>query len=189
MPTQTEALTNRTPPFRVRELVCIYRSARDGEGRIVQVASLVLADPRAAVRTLAPLLAGLPVETFGVACLSIRHRLLAWHVVSRGTRDCTTVSIPDVFVPACVTPGTIGLIVAHNHPSGDPTPSADDVALTDRLGSAGNLMGLTLLDHLIVGDEGRFYSFSETGLIGRSSPTRFVNAVPDVRGTASLNEG
>jgi len=189
MHTQTETLTNKTPRFRVRELVCIYRSAREAEGRIIQVASLALADPRAAVRILAALLAGLPVETFGVACLSIRYRLLSWHVVSRGTRDCTAVSIPDVFVPAFVTPGTIGLIVAHNHPSGDPTPSADDVDLTDRLGSARNLLGLRLLDHLIVGDEGRFYSFSETGLIGRSSPTRFVNAVPDLHGTASLNAG
>src|SRR5438045_8101181 len=109
MQTHTQALTNRTPRFRVRELVCIYRPARDGEGRILPVASLALSDPRAAVRTLAPLLAGLPVETFGVACLSIRHRLLAWHVVSRGTRDCTAVSIPDVFAPAYVTPGTISL--------------------------------------------------------------------------------
>jgi DNA repair protein RadC len=189
MQTQTEALTNTTPRFRLRELVCIYRPARDGEGRILQVESLALADPRAAIRTLAPLLAGLPVETFGVACLSIRYRLLAWQVVSRGTRDSTVVSIPDVFVPAYVTPGTVGLIVAHNHPSGDPTPSADDVALTDRLRSAANLLGVRLLDHLIVGDEGRFYSFSQTGLIDGTSPTRFVNAVPDVRGTASLNEG
>jgi RadC-like JAB domain len=166
--------------------VSIYRPARDEEGRILRSHHWPLPIP-ATVRILAPLLAGLPVGTFGVASLSIRYRLLAWHVVSRGTRDCTTVSIPEVFVPACVTPGTIGLIVAHNHPSGDPTPSADDVALTDRLASAGNVLGLTLLDHLIVGDEGRFYSFRETGLIGRSSPTRFVNAVPGLPGTAELH--
>jgi DNA repair protein RadC len=102
-----------------------------------------------------------PVETFAVACLSAKHRLLAWHVVSRGTRDSTPVSMPDVFVPACVTPGTVALVV-HNHPSGDPTPSPDDVALTARLGRAADVLDVTLLDHLIVGEEERYYSFRES---------------------------
>jgi DNA repair protein RadC len=106
-----------------------------------------------------------PVETFAVACLSAKHRLLAWHVVSRGTRDSTPVSMPDVFVPACVTPGTVALVVVHNHPSGDPTPSPDDVALT------ADLLDVTILDHLIVGEEQRYYRFRESGLLGHSPPT------------------
>ena len=152
--------------YRVRELVCVYRAARDRDGRVIHVASLTLTHAREAACTLAPLISEQPVETFGVACLSAKHRLLAWHVVSRGTRDSTLVSLPDVFIPACVTAGTVALLVVHNHPSGDPTPSADDLALTRRLKAAGDVLGITLLDHLIVGDERRYYSFRETGLLG-----------------------
>ncbi len=79
------------------------------------------------------------------------------------TRSATPVSMPDVFVPACLTPGTTAVIVVHNHPSGDPTPSADDAALTRRLQEAANILDLPLLDHLIVGEGERYYSFREAG--------------------------
>ena len=151
---------------RVRELVCAYRPVRDREGRIVDVPSVVLKDPRTVASVLAPLIADQPVEVFAVACLSTKYRLLAWHVVSRGTRDSSPVSIPDVFVPACLTPGTTGLMVVHNHPSGDPTPSPDDARLTLRLCAAADALDLPLLDHLIVGDAHRYYSFCEAGLMG-----------------------
>jgi hypothetical protein len=103
---------------RVRELVCSYRTLRDADGHVMDVPSVALSNPRIAASTLAPLLAGELVEVFAVACLSTRHRLLTWHVVSRGTRSSTPISIPDVFVPACLTPGTTALVVVHNHPSG-----------------------------------------------------------------------
>jgi DNA repair protein RadC len=172
----------------VRELVCTYRAARDCAGHILHVASLALDDPRAAARLLAPLLAGQSVETFGVACLSARHRLLAWHLLSRGTRDGTPVSIPDVFLPACVTPGTVALVVVHNHPSGDPTPSSDDVTLTTRLRVAADILGMTLLDHLIVAEDERYYSFCATGWRGTAAPTRVITVVPSLGGTTSSNE-
>ena len=142
------------PRHRVRELVFAYRPLRDNDGHVIDVATLALNTPRIAAATLGPFLRHEPVEVFGVACLSTKHRLLAWHVVSRGTRASTPVSMPDVFVPACVTPGTTGLIVVHNHPSGDPSPSADDVLLTRRLGAAGALLGLPVLHHVIVAREG-----------------------------------
>jgi DNA repair protein RadC len=154
---------------RVRELVCSYRSLRDEEGRVVQVPATALSDPKVAASTLAPLLAGEAVEVFAVACLSTRHRLLGWHVLSRGTRHSTPVSLPEVFVPACLTPGTTALLVVHNHPSGDPTPSADDVRLTLRLAQAADILDMPLLDHLIVGDDGRYFSFRESGLV-RGTP-------------------
>ena len=112
------------------------------------------------------------MELFAVACLSARNRLLAWHVVSRGTRLSTLVSIPDVFVPACVTPGTVGLLLAHNHPSGDPTPSEDDVALTTRLAAASLTLDFSLLDHLIVGESGQYYSFRAAGRLGATLAIR-----------------
>ena len=117
---------------RVRELVYAYRSLRGSDGRVVDVPSVALDNPRNAAAVLAPLIADQPVEVFGVACLSTRYRLLAWHVLSRGTRDSTPVSLPDVFLPACLTPGTTAL-----------------------------------LDHLIVGDDGRYFSFHEGGQIAK----------------------
>jgi DNA repair protein RadC len=157
---------------RVRELVCAYRPVRDREGRIISVPSLALNSPQDAARIIAPLLADQPVEMFAVACLSARNRILAWHVVSRGTRSSTPVSIPDVFVPACVTPGTVSLLVAHNHPSGDPSPSPDDVALTARLESAAAVLDFSLADHLIVGEDERYFSFREAGRLGVTSAAR-----------------
>ncbi len=162
-------LTTPSPPLaaprhRIRELVFAYRPLRDTDGHVVDIATLVLNTPRIAATTLGPLLTHEPVEVFGVACLSTKFRLLAWHVVSRGTRSSTPVSMPDVFVPACVTPGTTGLIVVHNHPSGDPTPSSDDVELTRRLVAGGILMGIDVVDHIVLGDV-RYCSFRETGRI------------------------
>jgi DNA repair protein RadC len=77
--------------------------------------------------------------------------------------------MPDVFVPACVTLGTTGLIVVHNHPSGDPTPSPDDTRLTLRLCAAADVLDISLLGHLIVGEARRYYSFRESGGLSSSS--------------------
>ena len=153
------------PRHRVRELVFAYRPLRDNDGHVIDVATLALNTPRIAAATLGAFLRHEPVEVFGVACLSTKHRLLAWHVLSRGTRASTPVSMPDVFVPACVTPGTTGLIVVHNHPSGDPTPSQDDARLTVRLCQAADVLDIGLLDHLIVGDAERYFSFREAGAL------------------------
>jgi DNA repair protein RadC len=154
---------------RVRELVLAYRSLRNSDGRVIDVPAVALNNPRNAAAVLSPLIADQPVEVFGVACISTRHRLLAWHVLSRGTRDSTPVSLPDVFLPACLTPGTTGVMVVHNHPSGDPTPSPDDARLTLRLCAAADVLDIALLDHLIVGDDGRYFSFHEAGQITKRS--------------------
>lgn len=174
--TDTTAPPRRPPVHRVRELVCSYRTLRDARGHVVDIPACALSTPRVAASTLAPLLAGEPVEVFAVACLSTRHRLLAWHIVSRGTRSSTSISIPDVFVPACLTPGTTALIVAHNHPSGDPSPSPDDARLTIRLCAAADVLDLSLLDHLIVGDGDRYFSFREAGAFGAITPTSWAGA-------------
>jgi len=100
-------------------------------------------------------------ESFFAVLLDVRHRLMAVHVVSTGSIDGTPVHPREVFSPA-IRDGAAAVIVAHNHPSGDPAPSAEDRLVTDRLRDVGRLVGIDLLDHLVVGGE-RYYSFAEEG--------------------------
>ena len=88
-------------------------------------------------------------------------------MVSVDTLDPSLVHPRDVFKAACLSNDS-GLILAHNHPSGDPTPSGDDRALGARLRQAGELLGIDLLDFLIVTDPGeglRYHSFRESGVL------------------------
>lgn len=98
-------------------------------------------------------------ESFYAVLLDVRHRVLACHVVSTGGIDAAPVHPREVFSPA-VRDGAAAVVVAHNHPSGDPTPSAEDRLVTARLREAGALVGIDLLDHLVVGSD-RYYSFAE----------------------------
>lgn len=88
-------------------------------------------------------------EHFHALYLDTRRRLLASETVSVGTLEASLVHPREVFVPA-VRLSASAILVAHNHPSGDPEPSAEDLALTRRLDKAANLLGIRMLDHLIV---------------------------------------
>lgn len=103
-------------------------------------------------------------EVFAVALLTIRHRVLGLHTVSVGCLTSSLVHPREVFKPAILA-GAAALLLAHNHPSGDPEPSAEDIALTRRLVSAGQLLGIEVLDHLILGEAGRFVSLRERGVL------------------------
>ena len=103
------------------------------------------------------------VEVFGLLCLTVKHRLIAYHQISRGSIDCTAVSPREVFQVALLSHAA-AVVVGHNHPSGDPTPSPDDIALTTRLCQAGQILGVDVIDHVIVADD-RYYSFKEGGRI------------------------
>lgn len=116
-----------------------------------------------AARAFACLLRDEPIEVCGLFCLSTRHDVLAYHELSRGTLDATLVHPREVFKIALLT-NAGAVIVGHNHPSGDPTPTADDVALTRRLVDAGTLIGIDVLDHLIVTADG-YVSLKESGHI------------------------
>lgn len=153
--------------YRVREIVCTYRPLRNARGRAVRIPTETLKDPRQAASVLGPLVADQTVEMVGIAYLSVRNVCLAWHVVSRGHRAGSMVSIADAFVPACITPGAVGLIVVHNHPSGDPTPSRDDLELTKKLADAASLLDFSLVDHLVIGENGRYYSFRDSNVLMR----------------------
>jgi DNA repair protein RadC len=143
-----------------REIVIAYQPIRNNDGNVVDASMLILDTAQMAAATIRPWLMEESVEVFGVACLSSKHELLAWHVVSRGTRTSATVSIPDILAAACITPGTTELIVVHNPPGGDTTPTPDDYRLTERLLSAADVLDMRLRDHLIVGDH-RYFSFRD----------------------------
>lgn len=100
------------------------------------------------------------VECFAVVLLNIRDKPIATHVVSRGTLTMASVAPREVFRVALVE-ACASIVVAHNHPSGDPTPSHEDRAITERLREAGKLLGVELLDHVIVTPGDAFYSFAE----------------------------
>jgi DNA repair protein RadC len=95
---------------------------------------------------------GDPQERFVVLLLNAKHRYEGHVLVSLGTLDSTVVHPRDVFRPA-VLQSSAAVVLAHNHPSGDPTPSAEDLAVTKRLISAGEILGIDVLDHLIIGDD------------------------------------
>lgn len=103
-------------------------------------------------------------EVFVVAMLTVRHRLIGVHTVSVGCLTGALVAPREVFKPAILA-GCAALLLAHNHPSGDPEPSAEDIALTRRLTSAGQLLGIEILDHLVIGEAGRFVSLRERGVL------------------------
>jgi DNA repair protein RadC len=103
-------------------------------------------------------------EQFAVAGVNVRHRVVDWGIVSVGCLTSNLVHPREVFTLLLGMGGVAAFLVAHNHPSGDPEPSQEDIALTRRLASAGLLMGIELLDHVIVG-EGRFVSLKERGVL------------------------
>lgn len=98
-------------------------------------------------------------EHFVAILLDGRHRPIAWQVVSIGTATSSLVHPREVFQLA-VGLGACAVILAHNHPSGDPTPSSEDRDVTARLVKAGNVLGIRLLDHVVVA-EGGYHSLRE----------------------------
>lgn len=112
---------------------------------------------------LAARLEGLEQEEFHAVMLDARHRPLGVRQVSVGTLTASLVHPREVF-RAAVRFSAAALVVAHNHPSGDPEPSEEDLDLTRRLVSSGELLGIPLLDHVIVG-EGTWVSLRQRGVI------------------------
>lgn len=119
--------------------------------------------PRDVWRFYAPRLEGLTVEEFHVAILDSQHRLERDVLVSRGILNSSLVHPREVFREA-IAERAASLVLVHNHPSGDPTPSPDDRAITSQLVAAGRLLDIPIQDHLVIG-RGRFISFAESGLL------------------------
>jgi DNA repair protein RadC len=107
-------------------------------------------------------MSALEQEELRVLLLDIRNRVLDTVTVYRGSINSSQVRVGELFRTA-IRRNAASIIVIHNHPSGDPTPSPDDVAVTRAMTQAGKLLDIEVLDHLVIG-HGRFVSMKDRGL-------------------------
>ena len=126
--------------------------------------SLPLTTSTTAAEVLRPLFAGLDREQFLVCGLDAKHAIIGVNIVSIGSLTLAIIHPREVFKPLILM-NAAAWICAHNHPSSDPTPSPEDRVLTSRLRQGADLLGITLLDHLILTDE-RYNSFADQGWPG-----------------------
>jgi DNA repair protein RadC len=149
----------RTSPYRVPRyritLVCEHSGPRSSE--VIQTSTVAAA-------LLRPCFEGLDREQFVVCGLDAKHGIIGLNIVSIGSLTLAIVHPREVFKPLILM-NAAAFICAHNHPSSDPTPSPEDRVLTQRLRQGAELLGITLLDHLILGEQ-RCYSFADQGWPG-----------------------
>jgi DNA repair protein RadC len=110
---------------------------------------------------LGPLLRDLRQEEFHALLLNTQHRVIRSVLITRGILDASLIHPREVFRPAVVE-SAAGVILVHNHPSGDPTPSREDRDVTRQLSSAGSAVGIPVLDHVVIGGDG-YVSMAERG--------------------------
>ena len=103
-------------------------------------------------------------EVFLVFMLDTKNRVISYQETSRGGMNACALKPADVFRGA-IGAGASAIIAAHNHPSGEPSPSQEDVQFTRRMVRAGELIGIQVLDHIIIGKDGEFFSFLDTGML------------------------
>ncbi len=118
--------------------------------------------PGDAFQILHPFMVGLDHEELWVMNLNARNRMLSVNRLYSGSVNASQVRVGEVFKPA-IRESASALLIAHNHPSGDPSPSPDDIAITRAITMAGKLLDIDVLDHLVIGAD-RFVSMKERGL-------------------------
>ena len=149
----------RAKAARVAAALELARRLTD-EGRAVPY---VVRGPGDVHRWYVPLMRDLTVEEFHLLALDAQNRITRDVLITRGILDGSLVHPREVF-RAAIAEAAAGVIVVHNHPSGNPAPSGDDRAVTRQLGEAGRLLGIPLHDHVVVGGD-QFFSFAEAGLL------------------------
>jgi len=124
-----------------------------------------ITNPRDVFERMQPYAERETAEVFWLLCLNAQHRLIgnAPEAITRGILNSSLVHPREVFVCAIVARAA-AVVLCHNHPSGDPTPSQDDRSVTEQLVAAGKLLDIPVMDHVIVG-RGRYTSFAEAGLL------------------------
>jgi DNA repair protein RadC len=142
----------------------VYRVTLVREGQIPSYEHQIRSSAGAA-RLLATYLADVDREHFVVLMLDQKNRCLGIHTVSMGSLTASIAHPREVF-KAAILANAATILCGHNHPSGDTQPSREDRAITHRLAEAGKLLGITVVDHIIIGSAGRYFSFADEGLLG-----------------------
>ncbi|MCG7410202.1 DNA repair protein RadC [Paenibacillus sp. ACRRX] len=140
---------------------CLELGRRMARSRMLETASI--RRPQDAAELVMESMRHLKREHFVCIYLNTKNRVLAQETISVGTLDASLVHPREVFRSA-IRHGAAALICIHNHPSGDPTPSREDIEITRRLIEAGELVGIEVLDHLIIGDN-QYVSLKEQSLV------------------------
>ncbi len=140
----------------------VYRVALVRERGLSQLKRPQFTSPQQIAAMLSAYLKGADREHFVVLLLNTKNRLIGINTVSIGSLSSSLAHPREVLKPAILA-NADGIVVAHNHPSGDVSPSADDLRNTAKLKAGAKLLGIELLDHIIIGEGGRYYSFKEEG--------------------------
>lgn len=109
-------------------------------------------------------------EQVRVLLLDTKHRVRACHLIYQGTVNSANIRVAEVVRPAVIA-NIPAILMVHNHPSGDPTPSPEDIHSTQRIAEAATLLDIELLDHVILGAAGRYYSLKEADLLRAQTPS------------------
>ncbi len=153
--------TGRTSP--PGDLGCAHPACSDRWWAAGDAVRAEVTSPESAAEILVPALLGADRERCVAALVDTKHRLLRTATVSIGSLDHTFMAPREVFRDALLA-NAAALVLAHNHPSGDPEPSRDDEQVTRRLVRAGELIGVEVLDHLVVGGT-RWVSLARRGVV------------------------
>jgi DNA repair protein RadC len=149
-------------PVKAARLAAAFEMTRRLRAR-TQGRRVILSGPEEVYAAFAPLMEDLKREVFRVAMLDAQNGLLRDRVVSEGTLSASLVHPREVFKPA-ILESAASVILLHNHPSGDPTPSREDIRLTRQLADCARLLDLRIHDHVVIG-RGSFVSFAQRGII------------------------
>ncbi|MCI8515820.1 MAG: DNA repair protein RadC [Hungatella sp.] len=145
------------------QLLCIGELSKRISRRSAMARSTVFDNPRSVVEYYMEEVRHLQQEHLYVMLLNVKNQLIRDLLISKGTVNASLASPREIFIQA-LRYQAVGIILVHNHPSGDPVPSREDCMLTRRVFEAGNLIEIQLLDHIVIGDNS-FCSFKKEGML------------------------
>jgi DNA repair protein RadC len=160
---QTALFVEEHTTLRKRSSIPVFKVTLVREGKMPTYESRIRSSANAHT-VLQEYLDGVDREHFVVMLLDQKNQAIGLHTVSIGSLTASIVAPREVFKVAILA-NCANILIAHNHPSGDPQPSKEDRAITQRLKEAGALLGISVLDHIVVGADGRYFSFTDENLL------------------------
>lgn len=151
-------------PVQIKKINNIKSIMKEFLAEEIEMNKVSFTAPEDVVKYLRAEYAGMDQEAIGVFFLDTKNKLIKLEMEAPGTVNHSTV-YPREIIKKALKYNASGIIIAHNHPSGDPTPSSSDMKLTRTMHQAADTMGIRLVDHIVVGKGGQTYSFQHEGLV------------------------